>query len=291
MAGLQITPGVPGNLTPTAPTTRAASSVDATTAASAMTSSTEIRTPNSRDTSAVDEATTRQREKERTDSVRESAIQRREEALENVVSRSEDGDTLQVSEDGATEQKESTDGAVLSKTEETETDRTAEEDIAIEPVEAPEIEPIEVPEIEAAEEVSSAEEAALKEEAAAEASEEEASNITSFVGYTDQQVQQMYIEGEISQNDYNNEIARREEERQSRMEELDKLGSDMGRLREADSRVGRADFAIEKATESGNDRIGLNERLQAVDDVFTEREAAVRRQQEAGRLWDYQLQV
>ena len=272
MAGLQITPGVTGNPMPTAPTTR----TQADSAQSVSTATTEIRTPDQRETSAVDEATSRAREREQADSVRESAIERREASLSNVVSRSEDGDTVQVSDDGATELEESVSGAVVSMTAgETEAARAAE-DIEIEPIEAPEIEPIEAPEITP---VTTGDDSAAERD------------ITSFVGYTDQQVEQMYLEGEISQNDYNNEIARREEIEESGRADREKLSRDMGRLEQADSRNERADFALETATESGNDRVGLSERLQAVDDLFEDRDRAVRRQQEAGRLWDYQLQV
>ena len=277
MAGLQITPGIAGNPTPTAPTTRTANPADTISQNTSQVSATENGAKSQRDTSAVDKAIDGQREREQTESARETARERREAALQNVVSRSEDGDTVQVSDDGEQELIESTEGAVVSRdTAAAEAQRTAEEDIEIEPVEAPEIEPMEAPEITPV---------------TADTDNTTDRNITSFAGYTDQQVQQMYLEGEISQNDYNAEIERREESRESSRADSEQMNTTMGRLEEADSRVQRADFAIETATERGNDRIGLNERLQAVDSVFEDRESAVRRQQEAGRLWDYQLQV
>ena len=278
MAGLQITPGMSGISAPTAPTTRTATPADSVSTGTSQVSSTAIRTPEQREGS-VDRAVNERREREQTARTQETEKQRETAALENVVSVSEDGDTVQVSDDGATELSESTEGAVVSTAAaEADATRGVEEDIEIEPIEAPEIEPIEAPEI-------------TPITATTDTADSQAANITSFVGYTDQQVEQMYLEGEISQNDYNNEIARREEIEQGRRDEAERFGETMGRLEEADSRVERADFAIESAIKSGNEKIGLNERLSAVDSVFEERESAVRRQQEAGRLWDYQLQV
>ena len=278
MAGLQITPGTPGISAPTAPTTRTGSSVDGTAVNSSRPDSTENRTPVQREESAVDRAVVDRREKEQADRARESEQKNREETLENVVSVSEDGDTVQVSDEGSRELDESASGTVISQTDrEPETSRF-EEDIEIEPITPPEITPIEAPEI-------------ASETAAAEETESADRDITSFAGYTDQQVEQMYLEGEISQNDYNNEIARREEMEASEREEREQLSRDMGRLDERASRNEMADFAIENAVESGNDKIGLNERLQAVDSLFEDRVNATRRQEEAGRLWDYQLRA
>ncbi len=278
MAGLQITPGTPGISAPTAPTTRTGSSVDGTAVNSSKLDSTENRTPVQREESAVDRAVVDRREKEQADRARETEQKNREETLENVVSVSEDGDTVQVSDEGSRELDESASGTVISQTDrEPETSRF-EEDIEIEPITPPEITPIEAPEI-------------ASETAAAEETESADRDITSFAGYTDQQVEQMYLEGEISQNDYNNEIARREEMEASEREEREQLSRDMGRLDERASRNEMADFAIENAVENGNDKIGLNERLQAVDSLFEDRVNATRRQEEAGRLWDYQLRA
>ncbi|MCR5098088.1 MAG: hypothetical protein K6B14_03980 [Lachnospiraceae bacterium] len=276
MAGLQITPVTPGISTPTAPTTRTGGpAAEGTTVDTVKNSATEIRTPAQREESAVDRAITENTEKERTDRTRETEQQRREDALENVVSVSDDGDTVQVSDEGAQELSESTSGAVISQRQSEAEALRDEEDIEIEPVEAPEIEPIEAPEI----------------TPVTTDTDDEKREITSFVGYTDQQVEQMYLKGEISQNDYNNEIARREELEASDRADKEQFNRDMGRLEEADSRTERADFAIENAIENGNERIGLDQRMQAVDDLFEGRQNEARRQEEAGRLWDYQLQV
>ena len=275
MAGLQITPGTPGISTPTAPTTRTGSSVENTSVDNTKTGATEIRTPAQRQESAVDRAVTEKQDRQQADRTREAEKQRRDDALENVVSVSDDGDTVQVSDEGAEELLESTSGAVVSQGETIAEAAREEEDIEIEPIEAPEIEPIEAPEITPVD----TETATQKQD------------ITSFAGYTDQQVEQMYLEGEISQSDYNNEIARREEMRASDAADREEFSREMGRLEEADTRTQMADFAIESAVENGNEKIGLNERLQAVDSVFEDRQDAARRQEEAGRLWDYQLQA
>ena len=278
MAGLQITPASPGISTPAAFTTRTVNTPESmTTNADKVTTNTnEIRTEDRTQETPVDRAVADRREKERTESDRETEKQRTREDLENVVSVSEDGDTVQVSEDGATELEESASGAVVSRTDaEEKASIREEEDIEIEPVEAPEIEPIEAPEITPIENNTG----------------DDKRQINSFVGYTDQQVEQMYLEGEISQNDYNTEIARREEIEEARKAEGDKFSSDMSRLEEIDSRTERADIAIDMAVKSGNEDIGIKERLDAVDSAFNERQDAARRQEEAGRLWDIQLRA
>ena len=277
MAGLQITPASPGISTPAAFTTRSVNSSESLAAdADRITTDTNnVRTEDRTKDTPVDKAVEDRREKERTDSARETEKQRTEENLDNVVSVSEDGDTVQVSEDGATELEESASGAVVSRTDsEDKAVIREEEDIEIEPVEAPEIEPIEAPEIEPVN----------------NATDTDKRQINSFVGYTDQQVEQMYLEGEISQNDYNTEIARREEVEEARKAEGDKFSSDMTRLGEIDSRSERADIAIDMAVKSGNENIGIKERLDAVDSTFNEKDTA-RRQEEAGRLWDIQLRA
>lgn len=277
MAGLQITPGAPGISTPTAPTTRPGASTEGgATVDASRTGATEIRTPAQRGDNAVERAITDKNESERADRTAEAQKQRREETLENVVSVSDDGDTVQVSDEGAQELTDSETGAVISQRQPEDNVLRDEEDIEIEPIEAPEIEPIEAPEITPV---------------TTDDKEDQKREITSFVGYTDQQVEQMYLEGEISQNDYNNEIARREELEASGREDREQFNNTMGRLEEADSRTEMADFAIETAVEKGNEKIGLNERMKAVDSLFEDRQNVARRQEEAGRLWDYQLQA
>ena len=297
MAGLQITPGSTGNPIPSATTTRTSVSADAAAVSSSTvrTTGADSAAAGSGESSAVDRAIADSRKRAQEQDTREAQQRRQEETLENVVSRSSDGDTVQVSDEGAEELIESTEGAVVSMEQsaagETES-RISEEDITIEPVEAPEITPIEPPEITPVEESEVAPTAEAEAALTAEEDEDAASSVvTSFTGYTDQQVEQMYLEGEITQNEYNTEIARREEAREADSERGRQVNEDMRRLGEADSRTRMADFAIDTAVNSGNDRISLDDRLQAVDSVFEDRRDAVRREQEAGRLWDYQLQV
>ncbi len=312
MAGLQITPDMTGISTPIAPTTRTnavAENVSIEANASQVASN-DIRTPVKREPSAVDSAITGKQDRQAAESGREIAEQRREAALENVVSRSEDGDTVQVSDDGEKELTESRSGSVvelerMAAADDLRDERTAEEDIALEPIEAPEIEPIKAPEVKptAAPEIEPIEvEIPKTDTAAAKSTDTETAvrdtesntvreNITSFVGYSDQQVEQMYLEGEISQSTYNREIERREEGRAAESANSARLNETMGELGAEADRVERVDFAIEKALESGNNNVSVDERLKMIDSTLAERQDTVRRQEEAGRLWDYQLQV
>ncbi len=275
MAGLQVSPVTPGISTPTAPTTRTGGPAEGTAVGAKRTGATEIGTPAQRGDNAVDRAITEKNDRDRADRTRETERQRTEDNLENVVSVSDDGDTVQVSDEGAQELTESTSGAVVSQRQTEAEALRDEEDIEIEPIEAPEIEPVEAPEL----------------TPIAEETETAKREITSFAGYSDKQIEQMYLKGEISQNDYNMELARREELESAERADREQFNYEMGRLEEADTRTEMADFAIKSGIENGNEKIGLNERMKAVESVFEDRQNAARRQEEAGRLWDYQLQA
>lgn len=178
------------------------------------------------------------------------------EELENVVARSEDGDTVQVSEDGATELEESLEGTVIAET--TETDRASAEDrkeFDFE-IERPVVSMDDPP----------------------------------YGEYTTSELETMYQQGEISEYSYNSEMERRESIREAAMGENEEFSKEMGALNSEAQRAEEMNFAIDTAINSES-KIDLNDRLAAVDRSVEKEKNQARITEEEGRLWDYQLRA
>ncbi|HAG70339.1 MAG TPA: hypothetical protein DCL38_10275 [Lachnospiraceae bacterium] len=146
---------------------------------------------------------------------------KRPEELSNVVSRSGDGDTVQVSrasadklsEDafgrmdviGRDERTGNTDGAVLQEQDPTDPEvfgRNADEKVI------PNMNP--APASSALEKAKDDEEEEKEEEAVKSVETDDAAKITSFAGYTEDQLRQMYQKGEISKRDYDRQMELKE---------------------------------------------------------------------------------
>ena len=123
-----------------------------------------------------------------------------EKQLENVISTSQDGDTVQAGKEALDKLKEDEEyGRVVDKGS-----------------------------LLAAKDPSAERRAELREEAEKKAEEkeeekEEEKNVTSFNGYTDAQLKQMYLKGDISRQDYDKEIEDRESKKEARGEEEEKF--------------------------------------------------------------------
>jgi len=204
---------------------------------------------------------------------KETKEPKRQEAdtLENVVARSEDGDTVQVSKDGAEELKESREGAVVYEAEEASYEPEKEEDFSIE---RPEIEPpvVETPEV------------------VLLGSDEDEVDGPPFNEYSTGQMEALYQDGDISAYTYNTEISRREALHEQIMEENREFDEDMSELTKNASRVEQTDFTVEAAIKSES-KFDVKDRLDAVNSTDEARKAAARASEEEGRLWDYQLRA
>lgn len=193
------------------------------------------------------------------------------EELDHVVARSKDGDTVQVSDDGATELEESLEGAVIAESTVELPESRVEFDFEIE---APEIE---LPELEKPEVVVYDDTADVNAE-------------PPFGKYTTQQLEMMYQQGAISAYNYNAELERRESIREAAMGENEAFTEEMAALSETASRIEQVNFAIEIAVQSDS-KIDLNDRLKVVDAAAEKTKDLARMSEEEGRLWDYQLRA
>ena len=223
------------------------------------------------DVKTADAATIKQQvEAEKTKETKEPKRQEAD-TLENVVARSEDGDTVQVSEDGAAELKESREGAVVYEAEEASYEPEKEEDFSIE---RPEIEPpvVETPEV------------------VLLGSDEDEVDGPPFNEYSTGQMEALYQDGDISAYTYNTEISRREALHEQIMEENREFDEDMSELTKNASRVEQTDFTVEAAIKSES-KFDVKDRLDAVNSTDEARKAAARASEEEGRLWDYQLRA
>lgn len=223
------------------------------------------------DVKTADAATIKQQvEAEKTKETKEPKRQEAD-TLENVVARSEDGDTVQVSKDGAEELKESREGAVVYEAEEASYEPEKEEDFSIE---RPEIEPpvVETPEV------------------VLLGSDEDEVDGPPFNEYSTGQMEALYQDGDISAYTYNTEISRREALHEQIMEENREFDEDMSELTKNASRVEQTDFTVEAAIKSES-KFDVKDRLDAVNSTDEARKAAARASEEEGRLWDYQLRA
>lgn len=270
----------------------------------------------------------------------EEARRRREELREDVVAVSEDGDTVQVSEEGSEELIESRDGSVTARDEngtsaaaaQTEGDRqeinapeiemAAEEEQAVneettgtpppepraEEIRAEaeaEAEKIAAEAQEQAREITSEaleEQAAAREvseeQATAEAAEEsaqarQAQRPSTFAGVTNQQLEQMYRDGQISRYAYDSEIEAREVREEELRDENEELTTEAARLQDRQREVTGAGDEIRNATsDNASDTLTAKQRLEAIEKVEKMQDGnteKARREEEQGRLWDYQL--
>ncbi len=151
---------------------------------------------------------------------------KRQEWLEDVISRSRDGDTLQASKSAVNKlEEEERDGRVVKK----DSLLAAKEVIPGTKKKEQEEDSATLFQKESA--VKAAEEKAKKEireelqkqEAASKAKEKEedlkAASGSSFAGYTEAQLKQMYLKGDISKNSYDKEIDRREELKEEQVDQ------------------------------------------------------------------------
>lgn len=206
-----------------------------------------------------------------------------------IVSVSEDGDTVAVAREAIeTEEKEGTvterddeDARASASAIEAERERVAVE------IEAPEIEPIELPEA-----TKEANEAAIEEAKEATDTETASQQIISFAGYTDSQIEQMYLDGEISQADYNQEIESREQRLENIEVSNDELSRNMNSIDSAGRNAEQMGNAIETAySDKASATLTADQRMEAIENLAQRNEETARRTEDTKNLWDYQLRA
>lgn len=236
------------------------------------------------------------------------ALARREEERENVIARSEDGDTLQVEPENADIVDESVGGVTARQ--QTPPPLPPE----VEEIEAPEVEPPEIPPVEVAPpppppvtvevETESAEvtatatnaaeeNATTAEQTAAAAEEDDAAveqTSTNFAGISDDRLEQMYLQGEISRYDYETEIESREAEREQRTEDREAFSERMKELEGAGRRADNDAEAIRDATsDRANDTLTAEQRLDIIENLQRDNTEKARREEESSSVWQSQF--
>ncbi len=258
------------------------------------------------------------------------AIARREGLLENVVARSQDGDTLQVEEENADNSNEGI-GGVVSR------GNAATVVPGREDIEAPEVNDQQIQEemrlkeserrlemeeeaeeraIELSEErqrlleetqeeeqvfetqdreriLADEEQDQINEESVAEEETEAQAQQTSsnFVGISDNRLEQMYRDGEISQSAYQKEIEAREAEREQRAEESNGFERRMNTVEQVGRDSNRMSEAIETATsDNANDTtLSAKQRLDIVENLQRTNVDESKRKEEERVIWQAQF--
>ncbi|MCR5272995.1 MAG: hypothetical protein K6E13_08430 [Lachnospiraceae bacterium] len=177
-----------------------------------------------------------------------------------VVSTSTDGDTVRVKNEGA---------AIEEVHETKEASEVSSEEYEMQDFELPE--PKETKSIETSKQDSAVKEAIEDAKAASEkrkaliSENTSSSNITSFAGISDSRLRQMYLEGVISQNDYNRELESRETKSEASAEESQALNETMATSISVGNQADRSAKVI-SVIEGGqaSETISINARLDAM---------------------------
>ena len=204
----------------------------------------------------------------------EAAAETKEALMDrSIVSRDKDGDTLAVSKAGENDLDESRQGSVIEKDDEKTNARddakTALSDEAARRAEQSRearIEFIAEQRIarEAAREKAAEQAQAERQAQAAESNETKAPEVTSFAGVTNNQLEEYYLEGRISRNDYENEVNSREERLKAKEEKAAENSADLAKLDEVKRNVQEGEEAVANINgEIGADGMRGSERLDA----------------------------
>ena len=185
-----------------------------------------------------------------------------ERELDNVVAVSEHGDTVQVSEEGeerleteaslaAADEEESAAQILLEQDEESESaaqillEQDEESESAAEIL-------LEQNEAAAVSRESNVTEA-MQRQRELENEENFEAESTNYAGYTDQQLEQMYMKGEISQSDYQREIDSREERVEAMQQQNSENSEELTSAISEGERASRITGAVEGALASDNE--------------------------------------
>lgn len=189
----------------------------------------------------------------------------------SVVARDRDGDTLAVSKAAEEDLDERRQGSVTEKDAEktagNDTGAAVSDEAARRSEQSREARIELIAEQRAAREAArerAAEEAAEERQAQAAAEETQAPEITSFAGVTNNQLEQYYLQGRISRNDYEKEIDSREELVKAKEENNAQNAADLARLDATKRNVQEGAEAIANANfAAGNDGMRGLERFEA----------------------------
>lgn len=232
-------------------------------------------------------------------SAQDKAIQRnqqdqrrtqQERQRENVVSMSQDGDTLQVAK--------STEDMIARAQEGSVSRREADSSTQAQEVIKKQIEEQQAKAEARRQEAQKAAMEAARQKSAADAQQNGQQNgqqITSFAGYSSSQLEQLYQQGQISKQAYDREVARRNENSQTQQENNSQLTQDAARLNgtmtraEMDARAINGAFGPGANANSPATATQRIDAMQRVQDGIRTNETL--KNNEGRRTWDYQLRA
>ncbi|MCR4909574.1 MAG: hypothetical protein K5985_12160 [Lachnospiraceae bacterium] len=201
---------------------------------------------------------------------------REAEELDDVVSVSKDGDTVQVKPESAQKLEDDAFGTMIRLSDDDEEEKAeTEQQVKENEKRREEIEEAVERNREAAERRA---ENAEKQAGEAEEDQEELlgnNNITSYAGYTDSQLETMYLKGDISKIDYDKEMTAREERREAETTNTAEFNQTMtaNALQERKVEISEESLKLAFAPTANNetirpeDRVDIVEKLQDVSSI------------------------
>ena len=116
------------------------------------------------------------------------------------------------------------------------------------------------------------------------------SNVTTYAGITNQQLEQMYRDGEISRYDYDAEIAAREARQEEMRSDSAQMNQEAAAIGTVQRNTDNSAIQVKNlASEASSDTLSAQQRQDIINAAQNENTKEERREEEQGRLWDYQL--
>ncbi len=114
---------------------------------------------------------------------------------------------------------------------------------------------------------------------------------SNYVGISDDRLEQMYLQGEISRQDYEAEIEAREAAREQTNEENTEFSREMNDLEGIERQTEQNGDAIRSATsDNANNTLTAEQRLDIIEDLQDARATDDNRKEEARKVWQSQFQ-
>ena len=119
----------------------------------------------------------------------------------------------------------------------------------------------------------------------------QAQTSSNYIGISDDRLEQMYREGEISRQDYEKEIEARKASREKMNEEEERFSKEMNGFERLERQTQQNSDAIRQATSNNaSDTLTAKERLDIIEDLQDAKAKDDNRKEEAREVWQSQFQ-
>lgn len=119
----------------------------------------------------------------------------------------------------------------------------------------------------------------------------QAQTSSNYIGISDDRLEQMYREGEISRQDYEKEIEARKASREEMNEEEERFSKEMNGFERIERQTQQNSDAIRQATsDNASDTLTAKERLDIIEDLQDAKAKDDNRKEEAREVWQSQFQ-